>query len=143
MNPSRQRLFKSSAVVLTVLVALVMVLAVVYFPMWYPRLYIWAESPRLEKHFGFQSAFVEYPGRPGLQMFQLTSVDPAGILGRAGVKSGDFPVGYHHGFATGFLSDLESARRGDMVEFAVVARDQLDVGATAWRLIRLEHATQR
>jgi hypothetical protein len=44
-------------------------------------------------------------------VFIITSVSPGGAFWQAGVRQGDAPVGYKHGFELGFLIDLVWGRR--------------------------------
>jgi hypothetical protein len=72
--------------------------------------------PQWEKRFGFLH------GRTTLQMgggtqevFAIVSVVPDGTFGRTGVLPGDVPVGYQHGFESGFYRDLARLESGHTV----------------------------
>jgi hypothetical protein len=71
-------------------------------------------------------------------MFANASVRDDSPLARAGIRSGDIPVGHHHGFAVGFYDDVRAALNGDDVSFRVLAASDWSRGPAAWRTIRLE-----
>ena len=79
------------------------------------------EGPVLQRDFSFEGSWVEWPGRGGsasFRVYTITAVDPNGILGRAGIQSGDIPI---EGFESGFLHDLYSVKRGCETEVQVVS----------------------
>jgi hypothetical protein len=113
-------------------------------------LYVWeVVAPQLQQELGFRIGKVRVvdEGRehevPG-----IIAVDPNGIFGRAGLRSGDIPIGYVHGFV-GFYHHLHSAR-GDKATLEVVRPE-----ANTWRSARqvtvavpggggpADHATKR
>lgn len=63
--------------------------------------------PRLEQEFGFTSGRQTFTSdAETYDVFLLASVTPGGVLDRSGFRTGDIPVGYKHGFESGFLQDL-------------------------------------
>jgi hypothetical protein len=61
-------------------------------------------SPRLQRELGFTAGWMKAEGQ---QAWVIRSVEPDGVLARAGFREGDEPSGYVHGVETGFLTDLE------------------------------------
>ena len=61
--------------------------------------------PSVEREFGFRGREAPVPGR-NRSAYTLVEVDPNGVLGRVGFRSGDVPVAYHGG-----LSEFCSAIR--------------------------------
>ncbi len=95
--------------------------------------------PGLEREFGFQAGTITVrPGTAALSMFAVVAVAPEGRLAKAGIRAGDIPVGYKHGFESGFVADLLAVRRGRAVDPRVPASADYDRGLTAWRKIRLD-----
>jgi hypothetical protein len=100
-------------------------------------------GPQLEKEFGFSAAFEEIADSTGSsKYFTLTSVDPMGVLGQAGIRSRDVPVGYEHGFQAGFLYDLLLASQGQNTKLWVVAKSDFLAGRSAWRRIEIPARVQ-
>lgn len=60
-------------------------------------------GPRLQKELGFRAGYSQ--GR-----FSITEVTPGGVFSTAGVHVGYIPVGYMHGFESGFYDHLQSSR---------------------------------
>jgi hypothetical protein len=58
------------------------------------------ETPALEASLGFTSGYVALPPVSGATrlVFAVTSVTPGGAFWRAGIRAGDVPTGYKHGF---------------------------------------------
>jgi hypothetical protein len=81
-------------------------------------------APALQREFGFTAAIVEDERPIRDQTFVITSLDPAGALAKAGFLVGDVPLGYKHGFDTGFYLHLEGARC-DATEMRVIHRSRL------------------
>jgi hypothetical protein len=74
--------------------------------------------PSLQKRYGFEvgSVGVGDDGmRPG-----LVEVDPAGILGKAGFRSGDIPIAHHGGFSEFCAAVQESASGDESFELVVI-----------------------
>jgi hypothetical protein len=100
--------------------------------------------PDLEKEFGFTAGEVQVPSRaPCPPQFAIVEVSRTGVLWRAGMRPGDLPVGYVHGSATGFYSDLVRVRAGHPVEVQVLAVADYGEGLKAWRRVHLEPAGRR
>jgi hypothetical protein len=80
------------------------------------------ELASLQKSLGFQTGFISPPGSSGLvgPVFAITAVTPAGAFWRAGIRPGDIPTGYKHGFESGFLFDLSLGKRKGVVDLRVV-----------------------
>jgi len=101
-------------------------------------------GPRLEREFGFSSGILERSAMDGWNgQLILTRVDPQGILGRAGIRSRDLPIGFEHGSETGFLWELRAASEGREVSFHVLAEAELSTGYSAWRTITLPARARR
>lgn len=63
--------------------------------------------PRWERQFGFVHGTTTLQmGNSTRQVFAIVSVVPNGTFNRARVLPGDVPVGYQHGFESGFYRDL-------------------------------------
>jgi hypothetical protein len=78
-------------------------------------------GPELQKDFRFKvgtERIIE--GKEPIHVFVIESVEARGILAQAGFQSGDIPVGYKHGFESGFYQDLLWAKKGRPIEMAVV-----------------------
>jgi hypothetical protein len=103
------------------IVVLPMVLVVTFLPQIqtaYVRQFV---LPEWEKRFGF------FHGRTTLQMnggmqevFAIVSVVPGGKFASAGLLPGDVPVGYQHGFESGFFSDLRRLESEHEVTLQVI-----------------------
>ncbi|MGE4190152.1 MAG: hypothetical protein AB7G12_09645 [Thermoanaerobaculia bacterium] len=139
-NSPRAKWLKGSPLLLgTLFVLLLIVTAVIPFNLqisdW---LYMRLEAPRLAQEFGFEPQLVEVSnGHTKFSVFMLARVDPNGRLGRAGIVSGDVPVGYPHGMVS-FLETLEGARqRGQEVQLQVVSANEFFESETAMRRVRL------
>jgi hypothetical protein len=108
-------------------IVLLVVLPLVFVLMFYGQLYGFYlhqfVRPSLEREFGFSS--------------DVVNLVPGGRLEMAGCRAGDIPVGFAHGFETGFLQDLLWVRSGHPVEFEVLAAADVGKGPTAWRKVRL------
>lgn len=114
----------------------VVYVVIVMMPMWYTEYRIATDGPVLQRCFGFVAAQVPAPaGVPLERVFAITSVNPEGALAKAGVRAGDLPVGYKHGFASGFYQDLGIALEGGDVTLSVMAMADLGKTTGAWRSI--------
>jgi hypothetical protein len=123
-------------------IVLLVVLPLVFVLMFYGQLYGFYlhqfVRPSLERKFGFSSDVVNLSGLTSNdRVFAITRVVPGGRLEMAGCRAGDIPVGFAHGFETGFLQDLLWVRSGHPVEFEVLAAADVGKGPTAWRKVRL------
>src|SRR5881392_1383367 len=79
----------------SLLIVLFVVSVVVFFdPLqaWYLRT---AEGPALQKEFGFTAETIGPDAAFEHRAFVITSVEPNGALGKAGLKVGDRPWDYH------------------------------------------------
>jgi hypothetical protein len=100
--------------------------------------------PDLEREFGFTAGEIRIPALAGCPpQFAIVAVSPTGVLGRAGVRPGDLPVGYVHGFSSGFYSDLLWLKAGHSVELKLMASADYGKGSQAWRRVRLEPSGAR
>jgi hypothetical protein len=102
--------------------------------------------PDLERDLGFTAGSVQVPGPPGYPAqaaFAVVAVQRDGALDRAGIRPGDLPVGYKHGFATGFYQDLLDVRRGRQAEIWVLARADYEKGMKAWRKVQVSPPSTR
>ena len=111
----------------TLLIVLPLILAFVFSNQIYAVYLREFVAPRLEREFGFKAGRtqVQFRGRTD-QVFAVLRVTPGGILHRAGVEPGDIPVGYQHGFETGFLQDLVWAKEGHAVEIELARPPDLE-----------------
>jgi hypothetical protein len=122
----------------TGLCLVLVVVGIVAAPEWYRDWTLEVQAPRLQRCFGFTAA----PARLGsggqeFTALTITSVDAGSPLAKAGVKTGDVPVGYQHGQVVGFYSDLDYAATGGDVTFSVIAISDWARGREALRSIRL------
>ena len=96
-------------------------------------------GPELQKCLGFTASEVSVTnGSEEMRMFAIASLREDSPLARAGIRPGDIPVGYHHGFAVGFYDDVRAALNGVDVSFRVLAASEWSKGSAAWRTVRLE-----
>ena len=81
------------------------------------------ELPSLQRSLGFKTGFVPAPASVGVgaSVFAITEVTPEGAFWRAGVRPGDIPTGYKHGFESGFLFDLSSGKRTGVVDLRLIS----------------------
>jgi len=129
---------------LVVLVVLPLILAFAVQPQLYDAYLDHFVRTGLEREFGFTAGTIRLPAEAdGLDMFSIVAVAPGGALERAGVRPGDLPVGYHHGFATGFYLDLLAVRRGEPVEVAVLSSGDYSKGWKARHKVRIEPTRKR
>jgi len=129
---------------LIVVVALPIVLALVFQFQIYDAYLEQFVRPGLEREFGFTAGTIQLPAVAGpCDQFAIVAVSADGILAKAGVRSGDLPVGYKHGFATGFYQDLLQVQRGSSVKIRVLAASDYEKGLDAWREVRLEPRVNR
>ncbi len=76
------------------------------------QIYRWYLStfvlPELEQQLGFSAGdeVVLFPGERPHKVFGITAVRAQGVFARSGLRAGDVPVGYVHGFMEGFVSDI-------------------------------------
>ncbi len=102
------------------------------------------ERPRLERQFGFTSGTLQIPGQPPSHpQFAVVDVRPDGALAKAGFRPGDMPVGYKHGFSTGFYQALLAVREGNAVYVHVLAASDYGQGISAWRRVRIDPSMAR
>lgn len=95
-------------------------------------------APALQRDFGFTAAVVEEERPVRDQIFVITSLDPEGALAKAGFLVGDVPVGYKHGFETGFYAHLEYARH-NVTEMQVIHRSRLGLPTLGeWRTLTVQ-----
>ena len=97
-------------------------------------------GPELQECLGFTASEVSVltNGSEEIRLFAITSLREDSPLARAGIRAGDMPVGYEHGFAVGFYDDVRAALNGYDVSFHVLARSDWSKGLAAWRTVRLE-----
>ena len=91
------------------------------------------EIPDYEELLGFKMGPIPVPD--GKQAKGLTWVDPAGPLGKAGIRAGDFPR-IHHGMSD-FCGDLASVADRRPVQIEVVNVADLGKGAGSRRLLTI------
>ena len=78
-------------------------------------------GPGLERDFGFKAGTERVAdGKESYEVFVIQWVKPGGILDKAGFRSGDIPVGYKHGFESGFYQDLLWAKDGSVLQIHVL-----------------------
>lgn len=124
--------------VVAVVCLVVVYVAITTIPPWYTEYRTATDGPILQRCFGLVAAEVPAPpDGPVERVFAITWVNADGALAKAGVRAGDLPVGYHHGFAIGFYQDLGIALEGGDVTFSVMAMADLGKGTRAWRSIHL------
>ena len=66
--------------------------------------------PSVEKRFGFVGGRTRLPDEDW-RPYGLVQVDPEGLLGRLGFRSGDVPVAHHGGLAT-FCAAIHGSEEG-------------------------------
>lgn len=119
----------------TVLVSLPIVLGFVFLSniyVWYLEQFV---EPGLERDLGFHGGEITIrQGTKSYRWYGVVSVVPGGPFARAGVQSGDLPVGYAHGARSGFITDLHQARGGSVVRPFV---NRVSVEAGKWQEKRL------
>ena len=101
---------------------------------------LWLEhwvAPKLQREFGFTAGFrsINLPSGEA-PAFVLLSVKPGGRLYQAGFRAGDIPVGYQHGFVSGFYGDLLAVSEGQQVEIAVIPAGAAG-SSEDWKRLRL------
>lgn len=116
-DPTRQWFL----VIITILIVLPVVGALAFLPELetaYLRAFV---LPRWEKQFGFRhgTAILRVDNQKH-SMFAIEAVTPGSLFSRAGVQAGDIPVGYQHGFESGFYSDLRRFEKGAAIELQLV-----------------------
>jgi hypothetical protein len=117
----------------TLLIVLFVVGVVVFFdPLqaWYLRT---VEGPALQKEFGFTAETIRSNATPEAMTFVVTSVDPHGVFGKAGLKVGDRPWDYHGRVEAQFYETLLYARDHD----ATVRVARLEWGAQVPHLLQV------
>jgi hypothetical protein len=126
--------------VVAVLCLIAVYFAIATIPTWYTEYRIASDGPILQRCFGFAAAEVPAPpDAPVERVFAITSVNPDGALAKAGVRAGDVPVGYQHGFASGFYQDLGIALEGGDVTLLVIAMADLGKSTSARRSIHFRN----
>jgi hypothetical protein len=101
-------------------------------------------GPKLQREFGFEAGIEPvFEAKQFLDVFVIQSVNPTGILGKAGFRAGDIPMGYKHGFETGFYQDLLWVKEGDQIEISVVNLAEARVGNWSERKITLQSQNQK
>ncbi|SRR6266487_5549639 len=129
---------------LVALIVLPLLMALTFQPQLYDAYLDHFVRPGLEREFGFTAGTVRLPAEAGeLNTFGIIAVTPGGVLEKAGVRPGDLPVGYRHGFSTGFYQDLLAARRGVPVEVALLSSADYAKGWKAWHKVRIEQTRTR
>jgi hypothetical protein len=84
--------------------------------------------PSVERRFGFVGGRARVPG-DDWTAYTLVRVDPEGVLGKAGFRSGDVPVAHHGGLAE-FCAALQwSESAHDSFEVEVINIDDWDAGS--------------
>lgn len=104
-----------------VLVILPIVLGFAFFQPIYTFYLRAVAAPKLEKDLGFRGGYVNLGN--GHQLYTLVSVDPGGVLGRAGAKAGDVPCRFVHGIESGFLGFLQEERGKRVTLFLCDGKD--------------------
>jgi hypothetical protein len=94
----------------------------------------------IEREFSCHAGTISLTDNDGKQVpvFSLTEVTPDGALGRAGVRAGDIPVGFKHGFQIGFYASLWTVHNGTPVQLSVVTAEEWPQGVSAWRRITIQ-----
>ncbi len=93
-------------------------------------------APKLQHDLGFTAGYREVAPGQG-PAFLLLTVTPGGRLYRAGFRAGDIPVGYQHGFVSGFYDDLLAVSDGRQVEIAVIPAGVAARGSEDWKRLRV------
>jgi hypothetical protein len=117
----------------TLLIVLFVVSVVVFFdPLqaWYLRT---AEGPALQKEFGFTAETIRSNAAFEDRAFVITSVEPNGVFGKAGLKVGDRPWDYHGRVEAQFYETLLYARDHD----ATVRVARIERGAQVPHLLEV------
>jgi len=89
------------------------------------------KAPSLQSELGFRAEYVQAqrPATHSPRRFAITSVEPGGPFWIAGIRPGDIPFGYKHGFRVGFYRDLDRARESGSVELLIVRNGNSDPNA--------------
>jgi hypothetical protein len=96
--------------------------------------------PKLEEEFGFKSGTESLiDGKEKSEVFLIKFVEPEGILANAGFQSGDIPVGYKHGFESGFYLDLMASRKSEAISMQVLNINAARQGNWNWRDVTLRY----
>lgn len=122
----------------TLLIALPLIISIALHDHIYTAYLHHVVAPELEHHFQFKSGTERITDNgQALDVFLIDSVQSSGIFGKAGFQSGDIPVGYKHGFESGFYQDLLSAKKGYPTEITVVRVADVRRGKWQRRKIKL------
>ncbi len=118
-------------VLVTVLALLAVTLYIAFphdFELWRMRRF---EQPSLEAALGFKAGYITVPSAraAGQQTYAIISVSPDGSFWKAGIRAGDVPTGYKHGFELGFLQDLVEGRASGSVTLTFIPAEAAARGA--------------
>jgi hypothetical protein len=117
------------------LCTLLVYVAILASPDWDYQYIVEQRGPQLQRCLGFTAS--EIPGPSGLPFFAITSLNPNSPLAVAGIRPGDIPIGYQHGFASAFYRDLEGALSGERVTITVMSTPDWDKGRAGRRAIEI------
>jgi hypothetical protein len=109
-------------------VVIPLILALTFQNYLYEAYLVQFKAPDLQRELGFRAEYVEAesPNPDAYRHFTITSVQPGGPFWNAGIRPGDIPFGYKHGFRAGFYLDLTSARESGSVELLLVRNAHSD-----------------
>jgi hypothetical protein len=96
------------------------ILSLVFFKQIYASYLHEFVAPELEKEFGFTGGTESLLEDNESSEVFLIEVKQGSILANAGFQSGDIPVGYKHGFESGFYLDLLACAKGEEVSMHVI-----------------------
>ncbi len=109
-------------------VVLPLILAITFQNDLYEAYLVQFKAPDLQREFGFRAEYVEAESSSPhtSRRFTITSVELGGPFWRAGIRPGDIPFGYKHGFRAGFYLDLTGARESGSVALLLVRNAHSD-----------------
>jgi hypothetical protein len=119
-------------------IILPIILSLVFFKQIYASYLHEFVAPELEKEFGFTGGTESLlENNESSEVFLIEWVKQGSILANAGFQSGDIPVGYKHGFESGFYLDLLACRKGEEISMHVVNINSVRKGNREWRNLTL------
>ena len=109
-------------------VVIPLILAITFQNNLYEAYLVQFKAPGLQRELGFRAEYVPLHGADSRasRRFTITSVEPGGPFWAAGIRPGDIPFGYKHGFRLGFYLDLTWAQESGSVALLMVRNSASD-----------------